>query len=60
LDAEEATLRVLAGIREAIVDGLGKAPNLNALRRLLHEVFSAIEYFEGWVSHRPRSEQWHL
>jgi len=43
LDAEEALLRRLADLRAAVVDGIGKAPDLNGLRRLLQELFVKIE-----------------
>jgi hypothetical protein len=56
-------LRRLAELRAAVVDGIGQAPDLNALRRVLHELFVKIELVRcpirfkfdtsGWVQDGP-------
>lgn len=42
-DAEEALLRRLASLRDQIVGGIDKAPDLPALRSIVGQLFSAIE-----------------
>ncbi|HVM46276.1 MAG TPA: recombinase family protein [Candidatus Thermoplasmatota archaeon] len=44
LDAEEALLRLLADLRAAVLDGIGKAPNLDATRTLLRWLFRRMLY----------------
>ncbi|MCW3000646.1 MAG: recombinase family protein [Solirubrobacterales bacterium] len=57
LDGEAQLLQHLAAMREAIADGFGKAPNIAALRRLLHDVFSEIRFYDlsrplpAWIEH---------
>jgi site-specific DNA recombinase len=43
-DAEEAVLRYLADLRRAIVEGIDQAPNLNAMRTLLRQLFEKVVY----------------
>jgi hypothetical protein len=42
LDAESELLRHLAGPRTAVLDGIGKAPNLDATRTLLRWLFKRV------------------
>jgi hypothetical protein len=42
-DAEEALLRRLADLREAIVDGVERAPDLNALRTIVRQLLASVE-----------------
>lgn len=53
LDAEEYLLRYMAAMRAAIADGIGKAPNLDAVRRVLRTLFDEI------VWHRKDSPPWY-
>jgi hypothetical protein len=41
-DAEEAVLRRLAELRQAVVDGINQAPDLNALRTILKQLFEVV------------------
>ena len=43
-DAEAVLLRQLAKMRAAIVEGVGMAPNLEALRRMLRDLFEEIVF----------------
>jgi DNA invertase Pin-like site-specific DNA recombinase len=40
--AEEAVLRHLTNLRQAVVEGIGKAPDLNALRTILRQLFEQV------------------
>ena len=42
-DAQQALLRHLATIKEAVADGVGRAPDLNALRNVIGTLFEKIE-----------------
>ena len=44
IDAEAELLRHLADLRAAVVDGIGKAPNLDATRTLLRRLFEQVVY----------------
>jgi hypothetical protein len=44
IDAEAELLRHLADLRAAVVDGIGKAPNLDATRTLLRRLFRRVLY----------------
>jgi hypothetical protein len=44
LDAEAELLGRLADLRTAVLHGIGDTPNLDALRRLLHNLFSVVYY----------------
>jgi hypothetical protein len=41
-DAEEAVLRRLADLRGAVVQGISQAPDLNALRTIIRQMFEAV------------------
>ena len=56
LDAESELLRQLAELRTSILDGVSDAPNLDALRRVLGQLFKNVTYFpaefvnrEAWI-----------
>ena len=42
-DAEQALLAHLATVKEAVADGIGRAPDLNALRNVIGQLFESIE-----------------
>ena len=44
LDAEEAMLRQMAALRQTVIERTENAPNVDALRRLLHQLFTAVYY----------------
>ena len=44
-DIEEETLRRLADLRAAVLSGIDHAPDLNALRTLLRQIFESITYW---------------
>jgi hypothetical protein len=41
-DAEEAVLRRLAKLRQAVIEGAGQAADLNALRMILKQLFHRV------------------
>jgi hypothetical protein len=45
-DAEEALLRQMAAIKQAVADGAGRAPDVDALRNKIGEMFEAVELLE--------------
>jgi DNA invertase Pin-like site-specific DNA recombinase len=55
LDAEEAVLRRLGELRTTVLGGIGEAPNLNALRRLLRELFKTVYYVAADTDHWSRN-----
>ena len=42
-DAEQHLLDLLATIKRAVADGVGRAPNLNALRNVIGQLFDSVE-----------------
>jgi site-specific DNA recombinase len=41
-DAEEAVLRHLSNLRQAVIEGVSRAPDLNALRTILRQLFKEV------------------
>lgn len=46
-DAEQQLLDLLAAIKRAVADGVGRAPNLNALRNVIGQLFESVELVQG-------------
>ena len=46
-DAEQALLHQLQTVKDAVADGVGRAPNLNALRNVIGTLFESIELVRG-------------
>ena len=42
-DAEEALLRHLEAVKQAVADGAGRAPDVAALRNLIRQLFESVE-----------------
>ena len=42
-DGEETVLRHLSSLRAAVTEGIGQAPDINALRTILRDMFQHIE-----------------
>lgn len=56
LDVETELLAQLEAVRAALVDGIGQASNLAALRRMLHDVFEMVIYMA--VDRPPTDFEW--
>jgi hypothetical protein len=54
-DAEQHLLDQLATIKRAVADGVGRAPNLNALRNVIGQLFESVELVEWTASGDPHA-----
>jgi DNA invertase Pin-like site-specific DNA recombinase len=53
-DAEEAVLRHLANLRQAVIEGVSRAPDLNSLRTILRQLFEEVALLPAdhpWLAH---------